>query len=390
MHPRKKNREPAYNSKTFDKPKQTKQNTIAKKNSDNILHARMERSEWVKDDLHHTKKLKTSVLIDNKNRLKVWEENKENIINNFQNIPSYRPIKEITDYSASGSPNKVVTPGKTELFRVTQIGDHHFFTNNSELTSLTQTRSNQTNNNIKDEFFKSAAYESLKKTFDSLKYQQIKVTADLLKATRKENAKNFNRRHITQQQAAAEENTDPKNASADKYANAALAYSGTFKWEWLHLVAHMILGAHSQNIKNFICGSEHANTEMLIAESEVKYLASVYPEGFNLEVKSQVMQGKTGYTHVGTEIEYIIKTKDFTFPFTFNVQNPNKPHIAFKKYIHESMKILVEAYQNKTTVADNIEKKTKNENEDCLLFFNKTCSPSTTERIPPAKKKLNF
>ncbi len=56
------------------------------------------------------------------------------------------------------------------------------------------------------------------------------------------------------------------------------------KFEWLHLVAHMIAGAMTQNKDNLVAATKHANTDMIFAENELALLLKRYPEGVKLEV----------------------------------------------------------------------------------------------------------
>ncbi len=174
----------------------------------------------------------------------------------------------------------------------------------------------------------------------------------MFKKTDLERHKNGYTRSIQQNEILAESGKS-KDGSASKYAMATELFLTNIPWEWLHLIAHEIAGAATQKLENLVGGTKHANTDMMFIESQLRYLAKAYPEGFNLHVKANLMKktnsdNKSEYLQIATTIEYNIITPDFTLPFIFNAQNETEPHIAFGKYISAFVKALVQHHQNQS------------------------------------------
>lgn len=252
-------------------------------------------------------------------------------------IPSHRPVAAITEYSDIGSPLKMETPGRTQLIRVAKYGPISMFSNLSSQPVIPAVPALQ----VEAEFYHSEQYKSIRRVMDSVKYQEITVTPELLSESKKEHQSRGSRRAVSQQRVMVESQMNENKGSATQYANATELFDGKMKWEWLHLVAHSILDKRSQQPDNLVAGTAHANTDMLLFESEIAYLAKAYPDGFKLKVKADLIEG----THIAKHIEYRIETKDFTLPIVFDALTTRQPHISYKDYVHAIMKSLVEAHR---------------------------------------------
>ncbi len=267
----------------------------------------------------------------------------ENILSNLSGIPSYRPVGAIAAFSALGSPMQIETPlGKTALSRVAKYGPISIFANLPPVYPQYEPQSVLRNENA---FYVSPQYQAIKRALEVVKFQQVIVTPSLLEESNKEHQKRGKRRALTQHQVMVGEGISERQGSATDYAAATQLFSDTVKWEWLHLVAHMILDKQSQQPENLVVGTAHANTNMLFIESEIAYLAKTYPDGFTLKVRASLIEG----TQIAKQIEYQIETPDFTLPLVFDAQTPEQPHLSSREYIHLIVKALVEAHKNKVS-----------------------------------------
>jgi hypothetical protein len=83
-----------------------------------------------------------------------------------------------------------------------------------------------------------------------------------------------------------------------------------------------------------VAGTEHANTDMMLVESQLRSLSKRYPEGFTLKVKAHLVEKTNSATQehlqLGTVLDYDIITKDFTIPFNFNLQTEDQAHKTYK------------------------------------------------------------
>lgn len=294
--------------------------------------------------------IKTSVMIDYEALLKYnhdkdidWPTIGEELFAVFNTVPSFRPA-EPTEFSENRSPVKLKTPEKgTELIREKKIGFLSFYSNRPNVIPLKDLKS-QTELDEESDFYDSASYAAIRTVHDIIKKQEAIITRELLKQTKKENAKIFGER--LQNPVMVEEGVAASKGSANKYADATKLFSLSIpmKWEWLHLVAHFIWGEDSQNHENLVAGTKASNADMDSVETQLKFLAKEYPQGFDLVVEADLIED----THIGINIRYFIKTKDFTLPFEFNTQTPNKPHVSQPDYVRKFVKTLVENCKDKS------------------------------------------
>lgn len=294
----------------------------------------------------------------------------------LEKVDTFREIIEVLEYNDKGSPIKVRvrTPQKKtaaqqeiednmqnpedatnkeqyDLHRVLKVGEASFYEsiglNNTPLEDVKKKTAIEDDDDRKS-FYASDAYQAIQKAHDKfkLKYKQqpVHITPGLLQKTNKENAENGGRREKGQNEAMAVKSSKAKDAGATAYVKATKLHDDkiSLKWEWLHLVAHMILGKVSQDIDNLTAGSKHANTVMIFADVDIPYLSKMYPEGFDLELWADLVDASpTEATHIAQTIYYTITTKDFSYTLTFDAQNPNQPHIDFGEYMHIALLALV-------------------------------------------------
>lgn len=290
--------------------------------------------------------VKTSVLIDSS----LFSENKfaldtahAQFTQQLATIPSYRPVSAIIQFSALGSPLQIITPAKKSVLkRTVKIGPMSHFSSDSR-HHPEPTAAQQTELPDRDRFTQSPECQALQTILSDYKLQTTTITPESLESTREAHIKSGRRRPISQQAALAKSKKSGKAASAATHANATDLFSGTMRWEWLHLIAYMILGHASQTASNLVGGTDYANTNMMFIEAEMRYLAEKYPDGFQLQVKANLIPG----THIATQIEYTITTNDFTLPLTFDAQHSVKPHISLRDYMHTLITTLVSLAKNK-------------------------------------------
>lgn len=305
---------------------------------------------------------KTSFLIDQA----VIEEGtpltpiKRAVYNDVKGVRTYRPVSEITQRSMTGSPLSVVTPNKTELTLTGNIGFFRFFSNLPAVPVKVQTSLDPDS-----AFYKSDAYQAIKEILETVKLQDIPITS----------GKRYSGRRVkSQNRVMTKDHISEKRGSATAYAKATELFSGELRWEWLHLVAHMIGGKDSQQTENLVGGTAHANTWMMLAEGEINYLAEQYKEGIRLQIRANLIPG----THIATEIEYTMTAGKFSLPFTFNAQSSSAPHVDFQDYLHSFIKALVEPEPNQ-------QKQTTPTSPMPLLFVNKRKPDPQNPPLTPDK-----
>jgi len=251
---------------------------------------------------------------------------------------SYRPIASKVAFSPSGKAVVVRTPGKTPLYRQQVLGSISFFSNIKPATPARQKLAVRPTS----EFNESEVCQAIKEANTLLKSQSITITSELLRNTRAENKKANFRRCISQNKVMVNPGTSEKKGSATQYARQLLEHPASIKnvrWEWLHLIAHAILGGQSQTDENLVAGTAYANTNMMLIESQLHFLAEQYPEGFTLEIKASLKPK----THVAEKIDYYIKTSDFTLPLSFDAQTLIQPQHDFRYYMENFVKELTTA-----------------------------------------------
>lgn len=282
---------------------------------------------------HKIQPFKTAMLIDlDKVPKDIHFTNEEKLYD----IPTHRPIRRVTKRSGDDSPVEVSTPKGSLLPRVSRLGVLSLFSNDAKAKPIVD---NFTINKIKDEseFYSDEPYDCIIEAESNKKIQQAKITHQKLEKRRAEDLKNNFKRSISQNKLMAKDGTPERKGSATDYVHSTELFDKNFRWEWLHLVAHMIHGEESQNPDNLVAGTAFSNTEMMFAEATLNYLARVYPKGFSLSVKATLIP----HTHIATAIYYTIKTPDFEIPLQFNTQTTNRPHINFQGYMNYLVEELV-------------------------------------------------
>lgn len=247
----------------------------------------------------------------------------------FANIETHGELGEVIEYSQAGSPIKIFTPKKSNtLVRTSCLGFMSTYSNYAEDIPLSK-HEQQTFIDNQASFWDSEECKKIDKISQNFKKQIAFITEDSLKKVKKEKEKNEGKRLQSQERVTG--------VSANKYIRATKLFDNEMKWEWLHLVAHMMQGEASQNVKNLVGGNYHANTNMIPVESLIPYLAKQYPSGFKLEIWADLIPG----THIAKTIKYLIKTDDFTLPFEFDAQAVNKPHASLQPYVDGFVKSVV-------------------------------------------------
>jgi hypothetical protein len=225
--------------------------------------------------------------------------------------------------SATGTPVKVSTPGKTCYFKKKNVGSILFFSNMAPVIE----REPVTEIDEENELFDSRAYQSVKACDSDIKRQILHITPEHIRAIARERSR-AGRRPISQNQVMKKTKGKAKDASATLYAGATELFSKDQKWEWLHMLAYAILGKLGQDADNLVCGSFDANTDMIFAEAEINKMVAAYPNGFDLEVIARMVKG----TQLCHKIEYIFHTDDFTLPFVFDAQTSVIPSLEQQDY----------------------------------------------------------
>lgn len=274
------------------------------------------------------------------------EPSSTNNNNNAANIKS--PIKAVT---GSGVTLYKLDDGFTQHDAVVIfVSDAQYA--NSNINLVKQIKDYLADATNKEKFESSDAFKAVKNP--SEKANSLTITPEsLLKVERekRDNKALHNTTRITSQNAAvAKSKKDTKAASADDYLQfkhfldtARTVQDHEMKGQWLHLIAHHFLGNESQDEANLVAGTDLANATMLItSESLVGFFKKMYDK-FELDVKACTISK----THIGEEIEYLIKTPDFDVTFHFNPLYAKKPHIAIKYAHHLVFETLAEFMQAK-------------------------------------------
>lgn len=293
---------------------------------------------------------KTSVLVNTEilpQALSSAQQEKlmEDYVQRLSEIKSFRPAANIIYKTPPASPTKklfrspkeVVTPNGTKLKKTTVYRPYfYFFTDDKDAIPVDDQVIHQKVTNAA--YFNSPTYRQIKAFTQNIKTQSVLITPQLLKKSEKEYADNHYQR-VTDQNSQMAKDGKSNHASATANAIEAGFYLQNIPWEWLHLVAYMILASLSQHEGNLVGGTSHANTGMMFAEGEIEFLSKHYPDGFNLKVSANMVEN----TQHASSIHFDIITKNLTLPFIFNAQDPNKPHIDYQEYIHNMVTLLVES-----------------------------------------------
>lgn len=322
--------------------------------NNNILAMRTDKSKTVTDKHGKTVALKTSAMI-NRSALRIKNENfsqdvmEKGFIEWAEKNSSHRPV-EITKTSDTGSPTQGETPdGRTKLYRRANYGILSIFSNQNRVPVLNPKTINSCRKKLNfaecAAFRNSEEYQLIKKFFEEFKKQKITITSELYAKTDNERRKNNFKRCISQN-AVMSRRGRANEGSATKYANKLVLKN--LRWEWGHEIGHDVAGALSQCMENLAGITKDANTDMIFAEKELRYLAECYPEGFNLTVKAKLMELDEGeYSQVASIIKFKISTRDFEFSFYFDAQNEIQPHLSFANYFSGLIHSLVEACKSR-------------------------------------------
>src|SRR5690606_27558512 len=146
-----------------------------------------------------------------------------------------------------GTPVKVVTPNKTILYR------HNSGQREENIVVFTNDKSKQgktsddmpvvkKDGQLANEFYQSNVYKAIKVVKEKTKTIFATANEKLLKETNKENHEHHGKRKYSQNEVMAKDKSLTRQASASKLIEATKLFSGPVKGEWLHLIAHFILG----------------------------------------------------------------------------------------------------------------------------------------------------
>ncbi|MHB1220782.1 MAG: hypothetical protein ACYC0J_02175 [Gammaproteobacteria bacterium] len=247
-----------------------------------------------------------------------------------QRVESYKPIKEIRSYSPGGTPSTVIVEVDDQeeiLTAKSRVGVGIIFSNDPNQTAILREPTKEVCKS--NPALQSSALTKVKPAAGKSKIQEATITQESLKKTRRENRAHPGR-SLSQNKALAAPRIKESEASASKYAGFVEISRERANWEWLHLIAHQILGEKSQTESNLVAGTNHSNTEMLVMiEQHIKLISDAYPEGFELRTEAQLISKNI---QISNSILYTIKTPDFCLPFKFYTQTENKPHVDYGKY----------------------------------------------------------
>ncbi|HSW70743.1 MAG TPA: hypothetical protein VLH77_02045, partial [Gammaproteobacteria bacterium] len=239
-----------------------------------------------------------------------------------KSIKTNRPSDQVLR-SPGGTPQAVITPGKSQLTLVSNYGPFCTFSNARKLVFESPKKS------VPPTFASSSPAAAVKKNALHTKHVKAFISQESLKRAHREIEANAGQRQCSQNAVMAVTSSLATQASATQYAKAAQLASEGQRWEWLHLIAHFILANKAQNEANLGAGTYHANTEMLSIEIALKALVVLFPAGFWLEVKAHFIPD----TQLLTTIEYNINLGSCVLPFVFNAQQKNQPSIYTLSYV---------------------------------------------------------
>jgi hypothetical protein len=303
-------------------------------------------------------------------------------------IPTHRPVKKIIKYSENHSPIKITTPRKnTKLPRIAKIGPLSFYSNDPKSIPI-DVLIMQEKVEDKKGFKKSKIQKKIttrSKPPKKSKTQDINITKKSLKKTAKEIKKANGKRSKSQ------------NAVMGGGATAYVESTGVERdtndrREWSHLCAHRFRGKASQNSKNLIATTNHANTNMMFVEDQVPSLVHAAKDGVKLSVEAPVIKG----THIAKDdIQYTLTVKninklDLVLPFSFHTQTPNKPLASqgdyLKNFTETSINQVKKMDINKPSNKNKENKAPKNN----LLFFDKQKIQAKDQSSQSYKKLKNI
>lgn len=229
----------------------------------------------------------------------------------------------------TGFPRSADTPGGTELkLKRSRSGYavYSLFESPVRPASITVLSDEE-----KKKLETSASFQAIVPNEDKARSIQVTITKKLLTQTKRKIDRNNGRRICSQNSLMIKEGFEEKDGSATQYGQEIIE---GMKFEWLHFIAHRVLGDKSQFEKNLGCGSFDANTEMTFIEMQHPTLSKAYPDGYNLKVDAEFVEG----THLLTKIDYTIEAGGFELNFTYDCQVNHAPEMLDRDYV----KILVE------------------------------------------------
>lgn len=203
-------------------------------------------------------------------------------------------------------PRSVETPGGTKLERVLDFGACAFYEEAAKFAPSVPA--------IADDF------EA--KTFS------ITLTPEMLREVKQECARNNGRRTRSQHSVMG-------GSAGGEVERMGVKSADDEKWEWLHLVAHRLIGGRGQVPENLVAGTYHANTAMLlVAEQHIEKMVRENRPVI-LEVSAYLKEG----SQVASRIDYSIKVEGARdINFTFDARTQVKPPLVVGKYTEELLR----------------------------------------------------
>lgn len=282
-----------------------------------LLAIRSERYSHVDDEpLKTTVLVKDHALFTPNSKVKIARKVFDRV---SQSIHTDRPVECVTARNPhTHSPWAVQTPGGTELKSRRRVGEWiYVFTNEKGLQVKPETTDRR-------------------QTTRDRKKREVRVTPALLEKTARDIRIHGGRRCCSQNQVMGGGATDYANSLP-----ASHAVPPGLKWEWLHLVAHNVLGDASQASDNLVCGTAHANTNEMFIEGLMAEIADHTQGDLVLTVEAMMIEG----TELAREIHYSLKTRsgELLFPtFVFDAQDPIKPHYCESLYVKALVRSILE------------------------------------------------
>lgn len=319
----------SWDSAAFNPKRPNQQHTRKPKANVNVLAMRAD-TKMQNDD----KPVKVIVVVhEDKITAKLDPNFTENLAKEFAKVPGNRPGKVTKKSAITDSPLEAETPGGSVLHRKSRLGILSFLSNQPS-DSLIDLQLQESI--INKEFYNSPQYKAITEVVDHYKKQSTVVKSE---SRTKHVAETYKKNNKTIMGVAATEYVQSTRSSEE---NIKL-FNDHIKCEWLHLVARMFDPLLGQDSGDIVAGTYHANTEMVLVEQQMKFLASKYPEGVLLEVFADLIPD----THIAKKIHFKVTTKDFSLPFEFNAQTTIQPHITYQSYIRNLFEELVKQAENK-------------------------------------------
>jgi len=249
------------------------------------------------------------------------------LFNYATEINNHHSVRDISEYSANGSPLKVTSPRGTEYSKDLDLGFCTIFSSR-QVQQIPMVVS------IDDahEFWHTDEYENvIPGPENGLKEQEVFITKADIAKTKRENRDNPSR---SQNPIMRIEGVSTKDAiSANDYAHASKLFEAlkTLEktlFEWSHSIGHYAFGKLTQQEANMKAATNHSNTVIMFLEWITRELSKVLP-GVKWRTKSQLIP----FTQIGIEEEIEIVVDNVVFTCTINLQDPNQPLLVIRDYI---------------------------------------------------------